>query len=302
MQINRLFEIVYILLSKKTTTASALAAHFDVSIRTIYRDIDTLSSAGIPIYTTQGKGGGISLLDDYILNKTVLTENEQDEILLALQNLNITQNPETDRILSKLSSLFNKSIVNFIEVDLTPWGRDKNNTCEFAILKNAIINHQIIEFNYLNNSGEKYCRKVEPVKLLFKVHAWYLQGFCLLKNEKRTFKISRMYDIRATEEIYKDRISEEEAETHKIQITQKTVDVLLIISPAGASRAFDEFDEKDITKNEDGSVTIKTALPQSEWLFNYILSFGPFIEVLAPQNIRETIKNRLEETIQKYKK
>jgi len=84
MQINRLFEIVYILLNKKTTTAKELAERFEVSVRTIYRDIDTLSSAGIPIYASQGKGGGIALLDDYILNKSVLSENEQNEILFAL--------------------------------------------------------------------------------------------------------------------------------------------------------------------------------------------------------------------------
>ena len=135
MQINRLFEIVYILLSKKITTAKELAERFEVSERTIYRDIDTLSSAGIPIYASQGKGGGISLMEHYVLNKSVLSENEQNEILFALQSLTVTQNPETDRVLSKLSSFFHKSNINWIEVDLSPWGSDKNKTCEFTILK-----------------------------------------------------------------------------------------------------------------------------------------------------------------------
>ncbi|MCH3965440.1 MAG: YafY family transcriptional regulator [Clostridium sp.] len=301
MQINRLFEIVYILLGKKITTAKELAERFEVSVRTIYRDIDTLSSAGIPIYASQGKGGGISLLDDYVLNKSVLSEIEQDEILFALQSLTITQNPETDRVLSKLSSLFNKSKTNWIEVDRSPWGSDKNKTCEFTILKNAILNHQIIEFNYFNASGEKSHRKVEPVKLLFKVHAWYLQGFCLSKNEYRTFKISRMSDVQITQEIFADRLLEELPEDQKEQRTQKWIDVQLQISPHGAYRVFDEFNEKEITKNQDGSFTIVTALPESKWLFNYILSFGADVEVLAPQNIREMIQNKLDEVIWKYK-
>lgn len=301
MQINRLFEIVYILLGKKITTAKELAERFEVSVRTIYRDIDTLSSAGIPIYASQGKGGGISLLDDYVLNKSVLSEIEQDEILFALQSLTITQNPETDRVLSKLSGLFNKSKTNWIEVDRSPWGSDKNKTCEFTILKNAILNHQIIEFNYFNASGEKSHRKVEPVKLLFKVHAWYLQGFCLSKNEYRTFKISRMSDVQITQEIFADRLLEELPEDQKEQRTQKWIDVQLQISPHGAYRVFDEFNEKEITKNQDGSFTIVTALPESKWLFNYILSFGADVEVLAPQNIREMIQNKLDEVIWKYK-
>lgn len=301
MQINRLFEIVYILLGKKITTAKELAERFEVSVRTIYRDIDTLSSAGIPIYASQGKGGGISLLDDYVLNKSVLSEIEQDEILFALQSLTITQNPETDRVLLKLSSLFNKSKTNWIEVDRSPWGSDKNKTCEFTILKNAILNHQIIEFNYFNASGEKSHRKVEPVKLLLKVHAWYLQGFCLSKNEYRTFKISRMSDVQITQEIFADRLLEELPEDQKEQRTQKWIDVQLQISPHGAYRVFDEFNEKEITKNQDGSFTIVTALPESKWLFNYILSFGADVEVLAPQNIREMIQNKLDEVIWKYK-
>jgi len=302
MQMNRLFEIVYILLNKKTTTAKELAERFEVSVRTIYRDIDMLSSAGIPVYASQGKGGGISLLDDYVLNKSVLTEDEQNEILFALQSLTVTQNPETDKVLSKLSSLFNKSKTNWIEVDLSPWGSDKNKTCEFTILKNAILNHQIIEFTYFNTSGEKSSRKVEPIKLIFKVHAWYLQGFCLAKNEYRTFKISRMSNIEITQEFFTDRMPEGLSVDENEQNSQKWINVQVKIAPQGAYRVFDEFDENEITRNQDGSFTVATSLPENEWLFHYILSFGTDIEVLSPQNIREMIQSKLNEIIWKYKK
>ncbi len=302
MQMNRLFEIIYILLNKKRTTAKELAEKFEVSVRTIYRDIDMLSSAGIPVYTSQGKGGGISLLDDYILNKSVLSEEEQNEILFALQSLTVTQNPETDKVLSKLSSLFNKSKTNWIEVDLSPWGSDKNKACEFKILKNAILNHQIIEFTYFNSSGEKSTRKVEPLKLIFKVHAWYLQGFCLIKNEYRTFKTSRMSNVEIIQEFFVDRIPEALSVEGKEQNSQKWINVQLQIAPQGAYRVFDEFDEKEITKYQDGSFMVVTSLPENEWLFHYILSFGTDIEVLAPQNIRELVQDKLEEIIWKYKK
>ncbi|MBU3110021.1 helix-turn-helix transcriptional regulator [Clostridium lacusfryxellense] len=123
MQINRLFGIIYILLDRKVVTAKELAKHFEVSSRTIYRDVDTLSSAGIPIYATQGKNGGITLLENFVLNKSVLSENEQNEILVALQSLTATGYPSIDITLSKLSSLFKKGDNNWIEVDFTNWGR-----------------------------------------------------------------------------------------------------------------------------------------------------------------------------------
>jgi predicted DNA-binding transcriptional regulator YafY len=188
------------LLEKKSVTAKDLAERFEVSVRTIYRDIDVLSSAGIPIYASQGKGGGIALMEHFILNKSVLTEAEQNEILFALQSLTVTQNPETDMVLSKIKSIFNKNTSDWIEVDLSPWGSDKKQICEFTILKNSILNREIIEFEYYNADGEKGYRRVEPVKLLFKVNAWYLKGFCLTKKAERTFKISRMANLLNTGE------------------------------------------------------------------------------------------------------
>ncbi len=245
MQINRLFEIIYILLNKKSITAKELADRFEVSVRTIYRDIDTLSSAGIPIYASQGKGGGISLLDDYVLDKSVLSEREQNEILYALQSLSITQAPETSRILAKLSSLFNKNRTNWIEVDFSPWGSDEKRTCQFTLIKDAILSLRIIEFNYVSSSGEKSIRRVEPVKLIFKVNAWYLQAFCLTRKTYRTFKITRMSDVLMTPEFFSERDFEGFKENNQVQKTQ--IDVCLNISAEGAYRIYDEFDEKDIT-------------------------------------------------------
>ncbi|GAB6110220.1 helix-turn-helix transcriptional regulator [Fusibacter bizertensis] len=302
MQMNRLFEIVYILLNKKTTTAKELSQRFEVSVRTIYRDIDKLSSAGIPIYASQGKGGGISLLDDYILNKSVLSEDEQNEILFALQSLTVTQNPETGKVLSKLSSLFNKSNTHWVEVDLSPWGSDKNKTSAFTVLKNAILNHQMIEFTYYNSYGEKSRRTVEPIKLIFKINAWYLQGFCLTKNEYRTFKISRMFNIGALQEFFLDRTSDGLFVDDKKPRSQKWISVQLKFSPKGAYRVFDAFDENEIIRNSDGSFTVTTSLPENKWLVEYLLSFGTDIEILSPQSIRELIHDKLEEIILKYKK
>ncbi|HEX9025083.1 MAG TPA: YafY family protein [Clostridium sp.] len=302
MQINRLFEIVYILLNKKTITAKELAEHFEVSIRTIYRDIDKLTSANIPIYTSQGKGGGITLLDDYILNKSVLSENEQNEILFALQSLTSTQYPEADNIRSKLSSLFNKNKINWIEVDFSSWGNGKNRKEQFNILKSAIISHRVITFEYFNSLGEKIIRRVEPIKLLFKSKSWYLQGFCLSKKADRTFKITRMSDIQITEDSFIKKPPTELSKDTQEQEFVKSVNIRLKIAPAGAYRVLDDFNENEVIKNEDGYFIVSTSLPEGEWLLNYILSFGPVAEVLEPKSMRKIIQKNLEYMIEQYKK
>lgn len=300
MQLSRLFEIVYILLNKKSVTANELAERFGVSVRTIYRDIDMLSSAGIPVYASQGKGGGISLLKNYVLDKSVLTENEQNEILYALQSLAIARAPEADRLLARLGSLFNRSGMGWIEVDFSPWGSDKNRADQFTVIKNAILSRRIIEFNYYGSSGEKSIRRIEPVKLVFKVNAWYLQGFCLIKNAYRFFKITRISDLRIRQETFSERAPAELSEDVEVQNARKWTDVCLKVSARGAYRVYDEFYEKDIVKNRDGSFTITVSLPENKWLIRYILSFGADAEVLSPQNIRDMILSELNEITGKY--
>lgn len=301
MQINRLFGIVYILLDKKILTAKELAKHFEVSTRTIYRDIDALSLAGIPIYATQGKGGGISLLDDFVLNKSVLSENDQNEILFALHSLTATDYPNIDGTLSKLSTLFKKNNYNWIEVDFSNWGSNENQKEKFNVLKDAVINNKVITFDYYNSNGDKSNRKIEPMKLIFKSKSWYLRGLCLSKNDYRTFKITRMFDIQITKEICMSKYLDEPSIKIQDQPLRNSINYNLRFSRNVAYRLYDEFDEKDISKNEDGSFSVITCLPEGNWIYGYILSFGVDIEVLEPKSMRDEIVMKLENIISKYK-
>ena len=139
MQESRLFKIVYYLLDKGHATAPELAEKFEVSVRTIYRDIDALSGAGIPIYAETGRNGGIYLMKDFVLDKVVLSEEEKEEILTALQSINTIQNIDGSQIIQKLSAMFHLNIENWIEVDFSRWGDEGVDNEKFELLKSAVI-------------------------------------------------------------------------------------------------------------------------------------------------------------------
>ncbi len=301
MQISRLFQIIYILLEKGTVTAAELAERFEVSVRTIYRDIDALCQAGIPVYASQGKGGGISLSDRFILNKSFLSEKEQDEILLALQSFSAVRYPELDKVLSKLSGLFQKSDVSWIDVDLSSWGNGEREKEFFSLLKNAILEQRIIRFTYFSAAGEKSDRTVEPVRLLYKDKAWYLQGYCLQRMACRTFKIARMADVTVTGQSCNHQKDWNTAmQPREKESAQQTVNLKLKVLPEGAYRVYEDFSEKEITKLNDGSFLVTVSMPGGEWLYPYLFSFGTALEVLEPQGIRNETARRLKNMAEQY--
>ena len=301
VQINRLFGIVYLLIDKKGVTANELAAHFEVSKRTILRDIDTLSAAGIPIYTMQGKGGGIFIHDSYVLNKAVISKDEQNQILFALQSMSVTGHIETENILGKLRSMFEKQGNDWIEIDFSRWGNSCADKIKFETLRKAIINEQAVSFNYFSSYGETVGRKVYPLKLVFKSKSWYLQAFCLLKNDYRTFKINRMRDVDIVNDIF-DSKTFQIPKIEPFEHPSPYVEIKLHFASQATYRVYDEFDERNIIKNEDGSYIVSMNLPDDHWLYEYILSFGALVEVLEPQNVREEVVRQIEKVKNIYLK
>lgn len=296
MQVNnRLFEIVYILMQKRKTTAKELADKFEVSTRTIYRDIETLSTANIPIYASKGKDGGIGLLDEYVLNKTILSEEEQNQILFALQGMKKVKGQDEKDLLERLSILFNKKINDWIKIDFSSWGNDKEE--RFDIIKSAILNKQLIQFTYYNSNGEESKRIVEPLQIWFKDKSWYLISYCKLKEGYRIFKIARIKEIKILQEHFERELpKEEEKEKHNFKI----IELELEISKAMTYRVYDEFESKEITKKENGNFIIKVKYPENEWIYGYILSFGEYAKVLNPGYAKNIIKDKLQKTLKNY--
>ena len=292
MQVNnRLFEIVYILMQKKKITAKELADKFEVSIRTIYRDIEILSRANIPIYTIKGKDGGIGLLDEYVLNKTILSEKEQNQILFALQGMKKVVGEDEKDILEKLSILFNKKVNDWIKIDFSNWGKDKTQKERFEMIKTAILNKNKIEFIYYNSNGNESKRIVEPLQIWFKDKSWYLISYCKLKEDYRIFKIARIKEIKILEEHFERELPKEKKE-EKYKL--KNILLELEINKEMAYRVYDEFESKEISKKENGNFIVKVEYPENEWVYGYILSFGEHIKVLSPIKIKNIIKDKLE--------
>lgn len=301
MKINRLIEITIILLNRKTITAAELANRFDVSTRTIYRDIDVLSSSGVPIFCSPGANGGISILDHYTLNRTTFTQKEYDHIAFALQSLMASKYPETEMILDKLGSLFQVPSTDWISIDFTSWGNNPNEYNRFETIKQSILDGTIIEIEYVNANNIRSTRRIAPLRLMFKSLSWYLWGFCYKRNEFRTFRISRIRNVIMTQEhfVRKDLVSlteHHEKECSTIPLVtlslQFTKDVL--------SRILDDYDDASIREGEDDTYLVDVTYPEDEWLYGYLLSFGPYVKILSPDHMKETIIKRSLAVVAQY--
>jgi predicted DNA-binding transcriptional regulator YafY len=301
MQMSRLFEIVYLLMERKSLTAKELAERFEVSPRTIYRDIDTLSEAGIPVYASRGTGGGIRLMDDFVLNKSYLSEQEQNNILASLQGLSAIQVPDVEPVLSKLAALFGKNRASWIDVDFSNWSGGSQEREKFILLKDAILQSKVITFDYYSAVSEKTERVVEPLKILFKGMGWYLYGFCRAKQDYRVFKITRIKNLVNTEEAFDRAIPSSVFEQTDSAYSAKVIQLKLKIDSALAYRVYDEFEQENIIKDGDGSFTVSALFPEGDWIFGFILSFGSGAQVLEPPEIRYELAARVENILKLYR-
>ena len=285
MQESRLFKILYHLLDKGQATAPELAERFEVSVRTIYRDIDALSGAGIPVYTEAGRNGGIHLLNDFVLDKAVLSEAEKQEILAALQSIHITRNMDGSRTLQKLSALFQLHSENWLEVDFSRWGNPGYDNETFELLKSAVIRHRSVKLRYAGSYEEIRERTVQPYKLVYKAKAWYLQAFCTEKQDWRIFKLNRILELKALEEGFSQLNPPGPIETFEGEYPKVT----LRFPKEMSYRVYDEFDKAQIQRQENGDLVVSANMPEDPWLIGFLLSFGTRVDILSPTHLKEAV-------------
>ena len=297
MKDNRLFRILYYILEKGKVTANELADKFEVSVRTIYRDIDSISSAGIPIYVLQGKGGGIEIAEDFVLSKSLLSENEKQQIMSALQGLDNTTIQRENELLTKLSALFKMKNTSWIEVDFNNWQNNKMYEKTFDDIKSAILSKNIISFTYFSSNEKETDRSVKPVRLLFKSQDWYLYALCLLRNDFRYFKLSRIKNLEIHTEKFDDNF--EDVILKKETPHENTVNIKVKFDRKVAFRVYDELNG-EITEDNDGNLYTEIEIPNDYNLYNYIFSFGDEAEVLEPEEVRMQIKKMINKMAEKY--
>ncbi|PHV70786.1 transcriptional regulator [Sporanaerobium hydrogeniformans] len=296
MQVNRLFEMIYLLLNKESITAGELATHFEVSPRTIYRDVELLSSAGIPIYMTKGKGGGISLLSGFVLNKAILTDSEKSDILSALHAVEAVSLEQTNSAVQKLSSLFGNTNADWVEVDFSGWANTDEEAKLFGILKAAIIGKKKMAFHYHSSEGSMK-RIVEPMKLCFKGQSWYLYAFCTVRKDYRFFKLRRIKKLELLNEHF-ERTTPTKVFVDSNVFQDDFITITLKLSKKMAYRVYDEFSQYEILPS--GDFIAQLIMPRGDWVYHYLATFGEHCEVLEPEDMRLQIKDTLQKTLAHY--
>ena len=289
MKIDRLIGILSVLLQEEKTTAPELAERFEVSKRTINRDIEDLCRAGIPIRTTQGSGGGISIMDGYRMDRTILTSKDMQMILVGLRSLDsVSGSSYYGQLMEKIqagSSAF-VSGRDSILIDLSSWYRESL-APKIEIIQDAIGDRHLLKFRYYAPTGESE-RMVEPYYLVFRWSSWYLWGGCRDRRDLRLFKLNRMDKVRKTEKSFECReVVMPDLSNEKI--FPGGVKVKALFSPDVKWRLVEEFGPKCFAENDDGRLLFTADYTDVENLVTWIMTFGDKAEVLEPKEAREKI-------------
>jgi len=288
MKNDRLFQFIYLLLEHGSMTAPELADALEVSVRTVYRDMETLSMAGVPVYATVGRHGGITLSEGYRLDKTLLSEAEQDQLLFAVQSLRAADQP-VDPLLSKLNGTFRKPPREWIVADFSRWGMKGADNRRFEGLKRAILDRQVLRLTYCGASGETTRRTIHPLRLIYKDKNWYLQGFCLKAGDFRLFRASRILEFAPTGEHFPEDYGDELPSIETDGPPMAATHLLLRISGRLSFRVYDEFDRENITPQAEGDFLVEVDFPMDAWVVSYLFSFGTEVEVLEPFELRQQL-------------
>ncbi len=301
MQIDRLIQIVFLLLRHENITAKQLAKELCVSTRTIYRDINILSVAGIPITSQKGFGGGLSLLQGFSLDKSYFTQEEQNNIVQALQILKSSNYPDADKSLNKVAGLFSHNLQSeWLEIDFSYWGSPEKERNNITALERAIINKYVITFTYFNAELTVTHQTVEPLKLVFKSHSWYLVAYSENKKDIRTFKMSRIRELQITSQLFDRELPKDFSITSVYKEEYNTPVFILHFSEKIAYKVYDEFQEKYIKKLDDGTLEVTFRYQLSDWTFLYLLSFGEYVEIIEPVEARNILKEKAKKIFSMY--
>ena len=300
MKIDRLIGILSILLQEEKITAPELAERFEVSRRTINRDIEDLCKAGIPIKTAQGTGGGISIMDGYCIDRTILTSKDMQMILAGLRGLDSVSGK---RYYGQLMEKIQTGSSEFISgrdsmlIDLSSWYKGSL-APKIEVIQNAIENRHIIQFMYYAPSGESN-RRVEPYYLVFRWSSWYVWGWCLERKDYRLFKLNRMDCVVETDHGFlRKEVPMPDLSNEKI--FPGGINLKALFTPNMKWRLVEEFGPNCFTETDDGRLLFSADYTDMDNLVTWLMTFGAKVEVLEPEEVRDIIRRNAEEILKIY--
>ena len=302
MKTDRLIGILSILLQEEKTTAPELAEKFEVSRRTINRDIESLCKAGIPIRTSQGTGGGISIMDGYRMDRTILTSRDMQMILAGLRSLDsISGSRYYSQLMEKLQSGSSTFISgrDSILIDLSSWYKSSI-APKIEVIQSAIEKRNQLEFRYYAPSGES-TRAIEPYYLVFKWSSWYVWGWCTAREDFRLFKLNRMDDVAETNRRF-DRRSVPLPDLSNEKIFPGGIRVKALFAPDMKWRLVEEFGPHCFSEADDGRLFFTADYTDMDNLVSWILTFGAKAEVLEPAEVRDRIRHIAEAMEKTYRR
>ena len=300
MKIERLVGILSILLQKDKITSAELSEKFEVSRRTIVRDIETLCSAGIPIVTEQGKGGGISIMDGYKIDKTLLSNEDMKAIFSGLKGLDsVSGSPRYRQLMDKLSVESSETAVinDHIIIDLAAWDKSAVSG-KIDLIRTAIENNEKISFKYFAPSGESF-RVIEPYHVIFQWSGWYVWGFCTTRQDYRLFKLSRLCELKNTNEKWEQR-DVPPYKCERLWHLGGQITATVRFDETVKWRVLDEYGMEIPKFNVDGSSEITHTWSSKESLFGFRLSFGDKAEVISPIELRREFAELVKKILDKY--
>jgi predicted DNA-binding transcriptional regulator YafY len=306
MKIEQLLAIVILLLNKERIPAKDLAQRFGVSVRTIYRDLETINLAGIPIVSYPGSNGGFGIVENYKINHQMLSFNEIIAILSALKGLNSALNDqEIDLAIEKVSNLIPADkepfIFEQIIFDILPWGYVKHQIAKIKQLHTAITKNLLITIKYIDRNSIPSSRIVEPMSLVYKGFSWYLFVYCQTKSDYRLFRLSRIKEFQILTETFKRRTYNYYDYLKRFQSTSDLIKLTLKFSPNATVVVEDFFNAQEITPLDTGELLVQTTFYNDAWLYSTLLSYGAEVKVVDPTEVRDKLKQIAQQIIDSYK-
>lgn len=300
-----------VLLQRDKISGKELAEKLNVSLRTIYRDIQVIERAGIPIITYTGNNGGISILKNYKISKGLFAK---EDIIVLLKGLNLLSSPvlkegENLRTLEKIKSFLSEqeldevgSNLNQLTVDLSPWFSTQNINNKTFIIKMALNEQLLLSCEYSRVNNKQYSRLIEPYKLIFKEKEWYLQAFCLSRNDFRIFKLSRMSNIKKTQTKFIRQTTPDVFSVFEQDMKKRIFKIKLLIDNSILERILDYCEEQDIKKLNDKQYIASFNFIDDDYSYGILMSFGHKCICLEPEHIRNEMMQRTEKLVHSYKR